>query len=322
MTNMRKTMSVVTAVGAAIALSQAAAAENLVIGTSSPGGSYFLMGGGLSTAITRDLKGITLSTRTTAGSTTNMRMIGQENSGIQLGLANLGAVYNAVTATGKFKGQKPVTNARALMTLTISPIHWVTLADDNITSFADLKGKRVSLAKAGSGTAANAELVLRTVGVFDQVRAQYLGFGEAGDALRDGNLDAFAVASATPVPVVTALAASRKVRLIPLSQSELEAVMKQNPAFAPYVIKAADYGEGVVADAQSYGTPSTIMARADVPNDVIYQIVKYTFSKKTDKYMKTVYKSWNPEPGIEAFKNAGIKMHPGALRAYKELGMM
>lgn len=321
MRKLRETLTVMAGAAALFALPQTATAENLVIGTSSPGGSYFLMGGGLSTAITRDLKGITLSTRTTAGSTTNMRMIGQEDGGIQLGLANLGAVYNAVTATGKFKGRKPVTNARALMTLTISPIHWVTLAKDDIKSFSDLKGKRVSLAKAGSGTAANAELVLRTVGVFDQVKAQYLGFGAAGDALRDGNLDAFAVASAVPVPVVSALAATRKVRLIPLSQSELEAVMKQNPAFAPYVIKSADYGEGVVSDAQSYGTPSTIMARADVPPDVIYQIVKYTFLPKTDKYMKTVYKSWNPQPGIEAFKNAGIEMHPGALRAYKELGM-
>jgi TRAP transporter TAXI family solute receptor len=248
-------------------------------------------------------------------------MLGLPSGGIEFGLANLGAVYNAVTATGKFKGRKPVQNARALMTLTISPIHWVTLAKDNIRSFADLKGKRVSLAKAGSGTAANADLVLRTVGVRDQVDARFLGFGEAGDALRDGNIDAFAVASAVPVPVVSSLAATRKIRLIPLSQSELTAVMGKNPAFAPFVIKSSVYGSGVVADAQSYGTPSTIMARDTVPEEVVYRIVKYIFTAKTQKYMKTVYKSWSPEPGLAAFKSAGIKMHPGALRAYKELGM-
>ena len=144
------------------------------------------MGGGLSTAITRDLEGITLSTRTTAGSTTNMRMLSREGGGLNLGLANLGAVYNAVTSTGKFKGKPPAKNVRAVMALTISPIHWVTLAKDNIKSFADLKGKRVSLAKAGSGTAANADLILRTVGVRDQIKAQFLGFSEAGNALRDG----------------------------------------------------------------------------------------------------------------------------------------
>ncbi|MDA0231726.1 MAG: TAXI family TRAP transporter solute-binding subunit [Proteobacteria bacterium] len=318
----RKNITALAGLTAAVAVAQAASAENLVIGTSSPGGSYFLMGGGLSTAITRDVKGITLSTRTTAGSTTNLRMLGQKGSGIDLGLANLGAVYNAVTATGKFKGKKPITNVRALMALTISPIHWVTLAKDNITSFADLKGKRVSLAKAGSGTAANADLVLRTVGVRDQVKAQFLGFSEAGNALRDGNIDAFAVSSAVPVPVVTAMSATRKVRLIPLSPSELKAVMTKNPAFAPYTIKASDYGSGVVADAQSYGVPSTIVTRADVPADVIYRIVKYVYSEKTNKYMKTVYKSWHPTPSLSLFKNAGVKMHPGALRAYKELGMM
>ena len=305
----------------AFAMAQTATAANLVLGTSSPGGSYFLMGGGLSTAITRDVKGITLSTRTTAGSTTNMRMLGKKNGGLDLGLANLGAVYNAVTATGKFKGKKPMTNIRALMALTISPIHWVTLAKHNITSFADLKGMRVSLAKAGSGTSANADLVLRAVGMRDQVKAQFLGFSEAGNALRDGNIKAFAVSSAVPVPVVTALSATRKVRLISLNDSQLKIVLTKNPAFSPYVIKASAYGGNVVADAQSYGVPSTIVAQAAVPEDVIYQIVKYVYSAKNEKYMKTVYKSWNPKAGIAAFKNAGVKMHPGALRAYKELGL-
>lgn len=306
---------------AAVALAQTASADNLVIGTSSPGGSYFLIGGGLSTAITRDVKDVTLSTRTTAGSTTNMRMLGQKESGLDFGLANLGAVYNAVSATGKFKGKKPATNVRALMALTISPIHWVTLAKDNINSFADLKGKRVSLAKAGSGTAANADVVLRAVGVRDQIKAQFLGFSESGNALRDGNIDAFAVSSAVPVPVVTAMAATRKIRLIPLNPTELKAVMGKNPAYTPVVIKAKEYGSGVVGDAQSFGVPSTIMAKASVPDEVVYQIVKYVFTDKTQKYMKTVYKSWNPTTGTSAFKSAGVKRHPGAVKAFKELGM-
>ena len=37
--------------------------------------------------------------------------------------------------------------------------------------------------------------------------------------------------------------------------------------------------------------------------------------------MKTVYKSWSPTAGIEVFNNAGIMHHPGALKAYEELGM-
>ncbi len=319
---MKRILATTLASGAVLALAQGAAAQSLVIGTSSPGGSYFLMGGGLSTAVTRDLDGIILSTRTTAGSTTNMRMLSRQGGGLDLGLANLGAVYNAVTATGKFKDKKPATNVRALMALTISPIHWVSLAKDNIKSFADLKGRRVSLAKAGSGTAANADLILRTVGMRDQIKAQFLGFSEAGNALRDGNIDAFAVASAVPVPVVMAMAATRKIRLIPLSPTELNNVLGKNPAFAPVVIKASEYGGGVVGDAQSYGVPSTIMAQDSVPDETIYRIVKYVFTEKTMKYMTTVYKSWNPKPGTDAFKNAGIKHHPGAVKAYKELGLL
>ncbi|MDH3740383.1 MAG: TAXI family TRAP transporter solute-binding subunit [Hyphomicrobiales bacterium] len=321
MTVATRYLTSVIALAAFIGLAAPASAADLVLGTSSPGGSYFLIGGGLSTSITRDVDGIKLSTRTTAGSTTNMRMLSQPKGGLQLGLANLGAVYNAVTSTGKFKGKPPAKNVRAVMALTISPIHWVTLANSGIKSFSDLKGKRVSLGKAGSGTAANADVVLKAVGVRGDIKAQFLGFSESGNALRDGNIDAFAVASAVPVPVVTALSASRKIRLIPLSASELKSVMGKNPAYAPYVIKGSAYGSNVAGDAQSFGVPSTIMAQDSVPEDVIYKIVKYVFTDKTKKYMTTVYKSWNPTPGFAAFKNAGVPVHPGALKAFKELGL-
>ena len=92
-------------------------------------------------------------------------------------------------------------------------------------------------------------------------------------------------------------------------------------AVAAFAVGAMPTGP---ASAQSF---SCSTARLIVPwgagggTDVIYRIVKYVYSDKNDKYMKTVYKSWNPQPGIAAFKNAGVKMHPGALKAYKELGL-
>ncbi len=102
MVSMRFLRIVAVVASATVVAMAPASATDLVVGTSSPGGSYFLMGGGLSTTITRDLPGINVSTRTTAGSTTNVRVLAQPDGGLQLGLANLGAVYDAVHAKGKF----------------------------------------------------------------------------------------------------------------------------------------------------------------------------------------------------------------------------
>lgn len=299
-----------------------ASAEDLVMGTSSPGGSYFLMGGGLSTEVTKRIKGVTLSTQTTAGSTTNMRLISKDTRGIHLAFANLGAVYNAWTATGKFKGKPKIRVIRAMFTTGISPSHWVTLEKDNIKSFADLAGKKVSLGKAGSGTAAGAEELLDTVGVLGKVKTVNLGFSASSSALRDGNLDAFVIKSEVPAPAVSAISATRKVRLIPLSEAQLTDLMKKNPAYIPFNIEGADYGDGVVNDALSYGTPGTVTARADVSENAVYQIVKLVFSKENLKYMKTVYKGWDPKVSEDAFKSVGVPFHPGAIKAYKELGLM
>ena len=54
---------------------------------------------------------------------------------------------------------------RALGSLFPEPIQVVVKADSPLASIADLKGKRVDLASAGSGTRANAEALLAASGV-------------------------------------------------------------------------------------------------------------------------------------------------------------
>ena len=56
--------------------------------------------------------------------------------------------------------------------------------------------------------------------------------------------------------------------------------------------------------------------------NAIYNLVLALQNKKTKKLMGKSWKRWAPQPNPIVFKNVGVKMHPGAVRAYKKLGRL
>ena len=107
-----------------------------------------------------------------------------------MAIALADTVYQGYSGTGRFEGQQlPMT--RALASLYANMIQIATLADSDITSLQDLKGKRVSVGAPGSGTEVNAQTLLNANGItYDDIEEQRLNFNETADALRNGDIDA------------------------------------------------------------------------------------------------------------------------------------
>jgi TRAP-type uncharacterized transport system substrate-binding protein len=70
-----------------------------------------------------------------------------------------------------------------------------------------------------------------------------------------------------------------------------------------------------------------LVAHKDVPGDIIYEVVRHTYDPKNRNLMVSIAKGWegglelakNPE-WLERMKTAGVKLHPGAARYWKEKG--
>src|SRR5690606_11879674 len=96
----------------------------------------------------------------------------------------------------------------------------VAATDANINSVEDLAGKRVNLGQPGSGTRANALMVLEAAGLSeaDLARADSLAAKEAPRILQDGRLDAFFYTVGHPAGAFEeAMAGSRKLEFVSLS---------------------------------------------------------------------------------------------------------
>lgn len=302
---------------AALISSQAFAQTELLLGADNPGGSYYLYGGGLSTWINQNSKTLRLTSQTTRGSVENVRLLTAGR--LSFGLANAVATYQSRVGVGQFKGQQ-TDKIRGIAVLDVAPLHVVTYPSTGIKTMADLAGKRVSIGAPGSGSATAAGVLFPILGLKGKVKTQNLGFSESSANLRDGNIDAFMAASALPTPAVVDLTSTHEVTLVPITKDVVNKLRKDNPPYTPVVIPANTYS-GITKDVDTLGVASLLVARADVPDEAVYELVRQMYTSEALNYMKNVYRAWDPKPGEDFFSDIGVPLHPAALRFYKEKGM-
>jgi hypothetical protein len=302
---------------AAALLAGAAQAADVVIGSSAVGGSYYLYAGGLATYLSSKTPNIKATARTTRGSVENARLL--DRKAMDLAFINASVLFEQKSGLNQFKDAKS-DRLRGVALVDLAPTHVVTLASHNIRTLQDLRGKRVSIGAAGSGGANSALVVLNALGIRNDVRIQNLGFEESANNLRDGNLEAFMGGSALPMPAVMDLATTQNIRLLAFEESFIRKLQASDPATEVTVIPAKTY-RGVDQPVTTIGHPSTLVTHADMAADTVYEITKVLLQPENRKYMQTIYRAWNPEPGAGLWKRIGVSLHPGAERAYREAGV-
>jgi uncharacterized protein len=199
----------------------AAAQTQLSIATGGTGGVYYPIGGGIAELINNHVEGYSAVAEVTGASVENMALINTGDSDFALALAD--TVYQAYTGTGALEGRE-MPGLRALLSVYPNAIQIVTLAESDIQSIEDLRGRRVSVGAPGSGTEVNAQQILTANGIsYDEIDEQRLNFNETADALRDGDIDAGFWSVGPPTSSIMNLAATRAIKLIPLTDAEIEA---------------------------------------------------------------------------------------------------
>jgi uncharacterized protein len=217
---------------------------------------------------------------------------------------------------------------RGLFSFPIGVYHIATFADSGVKSFQDLKGKKVFLGPpAGAATRVMTDLVTALTGYKEgkDYEAVKLGWGAAAQAFQDGQLDVYMNPTNAPSPVFTQVALTRKIRFLGIPQDQLknpkvEALYKR-PGGALGVLSKGTYGKNQVNDSDVTTIRSIvgIGAGEHVSADVVYKMVK-TFWENVAAESKGT--PWLRNVKLEnAFEQMNVKLHPGAVRYYREIGM-
>jgi TRAP transporter TAXI family solute receptor len=306
--------------GAAEADTNGSTVHRLIIAGSPPGGTSYILMGGLAKIIDEHVENVYASVQATTGSVENARLVAE-------GECNIGTSFFH-SAQLAYEGKEPFNEPKdsiRIMAAGIPPVaHFVVKKDSGIESFADIKGKRVAVGAPGS---AMAQTVVPTLLEFygltmDDIDAKYIAPNEAADALIDGVIDVAGVLAAPPAAAVTQIATSVDIKPIKFNKEDLDKLQEAYPYMAGFNIKGGTY-DGIAEDYMTPCMPDGMTVNKDVPEDVVYRILK-ALHEHQDEWIAVHpgAANWIPERLVEVYEpiKEFLPLHPGAERYLKEEG--
>jgi len=285
--------------------------KQISIGTAGTAGTYYIVGAGISKLLEKNL-GIRSTAEVTAGAVENVRLL--ESKKVELGM------LTPEVADLALKGLKPFSqkyDLQAILPLYPNVNQFLVLKDSAIKSYADVKGKKISVGSPGSGILGSNQLLFDALEIpFSDFKPQYLSFAENAVALRNGSIDAAIVLTAAPSPFIMDIESTHSVRLVSITAAELKKVAGKYSYFTPYTIAKGTY-KSLTADIPTFAAWKVVAVKREFPEEAVYQIVKTIF-EHLDELQKV-------HPSVKFIKpeNIGtvkIPYHAGALKYFKEKG--
>ena len=325
----------IAALFAVLALTVPLAAQEMKffrIGTGGTAGTYFPLGGLIANAISAPpgsrpcneggacgVPGLVAVAIATDGAVANVNDI--QAGRLEAGFAQSDVAYWALNGSGSFEGRDRTPDLRAIAYLYPEAVHLVVRKDSGIRSVADLKGKRVSLDEPGSGTLADARLVLGAFDLVDaDIRAEYLKPPEAGAKLAAGELDAFFFVGGWPVPAIAELAESTDIDVVPISGGRAERALTRYSFFSFEHIPAGTYRD--VPEIATVSVGAVLLTHARQDEDLIYGVTQALWNANARKLLDGGHAKGRDIRPDRALRGLAIPLHPGAERYYREAGLL
>ena len=283
------------------------------IATGGTAGVYYPLGGAIAEILNKNIPGMNATAQSTGASVANINMI--KDGKVELALVQNDTAYYAVKGTEMFK-DKAVPAVKGVATLYNETIQIIVMENSPIKTIADLKGKKVAVGSIGSGTEANARQILEVYGLtYNDLKPQYLSFGEAASGLKDGNVDVAFVTAGAPTAAIQDIAFQNKVRLLSFDAGKAEDLIKKYPFYAKQTVKANTY-PGQTTDTATVAVKAMIVVPEKLDADTVYAITKAIYAN-TDR-LKTAHKLGEGIAKTTAQEGMPIPLHPGAAKFFNE----
>ncbi|MGB9821314.1 MAG: TAXI family TRAP transporter solute-binding subunit [Pseudothermotoga sp.] len=288
----------------------------LTIATGGTAGTYYPLGAAMADIWSKNIKNVNAAAQATGASVANVNLL--KNKEVDVIFVQNDVVYYAYAGIELFKDQ-PVKQLRGMATLYPETIQIVALADKGINSVYDLKGKRVAVGAAGSGTEVNARHILLAAGItYNDIKVQYLSFAEAADNLKNENIDAAFVTAGHPTAAIIDVAAVKRITILPVDEKIVQTLQKNYPFYTKIIIPAGTY-KGVDKDIETVAVKAMLAVREDLSADLVYEMLKTLYANQ--KRLIEAHAKGEmilPETGKEGMS---IPLHPGAEKFFAEMGL-
>ena len=294
----------------------------ITIGTGGVTGVYYPTGGAICRLVNRGRSehGIRCGVESTGGSVYNINAI--RAGELEFGVAQSDWQYHAYNGTSRFEEQGPFENLRAVFSVHPEPFTVVARADSGIENFEDLRGMRVNVGNPGSGQRGTMEVLMEAMGwtMDDFSIASELQAAEQSQALCDNNIDAMVYTVGHPSGSIQEATTACDSVLVNVTGPAVDQLVADNPFYRYATIPGGMY-RGNDEDVQTFGVGATFVTSADVPDDVVYEVVRAVM-ENIDQFRSLHPAFANLDPREMANDGLSAPLHPGAERYYREAGLI
>lgn len=313
--------------GAALALSllsSNAMAQNrefFGIATGGTGGTYYPLGGMLAQLISNKAtvngKKVSATAESAGASVGNAKLLG--NNDIESAFVAADILDAAYNGRAQFENNG-LPQLRALAALYPETVQLITRANSDINSIADLKGKSISSGSPGSGQYQLLTDLLEINGLKrSDVKEDSSSFTQAVDKIKDGNLDATLITAGVPTAAVTDFAQAHDLKIVPLSGPSIDKLRETQPYYAKVTLPANTY-KGQTEPVDTIAVLAVWATNDKLSDEAAYEVTKALFENLD--VMGQVHSQGKTITLDNALEVGTTPMHPGALKYYKEKGLV
>ena len=313
-------ISIVIIVGLFLILSGGEDLKRLSFATAGTGGTYYPMGGGIASLLSKKTEGIEVSSQTSGGSAENLRLI--ENGDVDMAWANGSEIYWAWNGEQFFDNNHK--NIRIVSFSWTNTYHFAALEQSGINSVKEFTNKKIGIGPQGSGAAIFATTFLKHVGLWDEIEAMYLPPADQTTSLKDGGIDVFGYFSGIPMAAMMDIASVKDINILDLQDiGEVSNFTEKYPFYIRTTIPANTYN-GQEKNIGSYSNLTYWVASKELSEEIVYKMMKTLYSKEGLEHMINVH-SRSKELAVEniqkGIESIGVPLHPGAIKFLEEKGI-
>ncbi|MBM4307186.1 MAG: TAXI family TRAP transporter solute-binding subunit [Deltaproteobacteria bacterium] len=280
------------------------------------GGSWVPLGGAIAELIQKNIPGTTVSVSPGGGIA---NVVGVQEEKAHIGFGNSSSSVDGVNGRDPFKA--PTKNVMQLANLYPQYFQMVVLEDSGIKSPVELKGKGICPGPKGHTGELLAQQVLQLYGLSykDMSKVNHVSYSDAVSLMKDGHAQGYLLGTTIPASSILDLATTKKIRLLSLPEDKIKELQKINVGYLKRVIPKGTY-PGVDYDVVGVGYFTHLVISAKLPEPLVYQITK-VISENVER-LADVVKDMKGVTVKDLALDIGVPFHPGALKYYKEKGVM
>lgn len=193
---------------------------------------------------------------------------------------------------------------------------FLVLDSSPVKTMRDLTGRSVAVGAAGSGS----DVTGRQLVEFFGLRPKELVNGswtDIGGQLKDGLVDGVFYLAGHPASFVQELETTHKLRIVPISDAELEKFRETRPYYEIGTLKAGTY-DCVPEDLHVVQGWNMMAINPDLPDDFVYAVTRALW-ENIETVRQAHSSFWMTD--LDNVRYVNLPLHPGARRYYEEMGV-